>query len=378
VYKLWIKNVELNGFRGLYGAVELSNGLNIIIGPNCSGKTAVIEALAHVLILNYTDLRITNGLLLILHAARGSERHSIASIAPSTSDTASSPTRVCVVNNEGVRACISIEKSTRIESHGTQLSPVVEVLLKASNRECSVKYTLGHRSIGIGIRGSECIKEKGLSIGVVTPGILPYNFFDALIGRIKRENPDIFRKLEINVSGKVFKPDIASDEWDMLSAYILESDGESRNISFYSIGRGLQRALLLLLQLELSNIILIDEIESAMHPELLEEVVYWIVNAVNSGKQVILTTQSLEAARVLVGAISGVEKSLWRRVHKLSTIIPRLCSSEEFSKQVRDKLSLIILRNIGGKLESLKMDGCSAIQYIIGTEDVRMSYTLIS
>ncbi len=370
---LKIKLIQLNNFRGLNGTIEFGRGLNIIVGPNCSGKTAVIEALAHVLALNYTDLRVTNWLLFILHSARGSERHSIASLTPQNVNKA----EACVVHDDS-RDCISIEKQMRVESRGVHLVQIVELSIKASARECIVSYSLDPQNIGIGIKGKDCIEERGLSLGVVTPGILPFNFFDSIVGKLKREKPEVLEKLTIQFCNKKFKVDVASDEWDMLSAYITEyNNGDPpTNVSFYSIGRGLQRALLLRLQQELSDIILIDEIESAMHPELLEEISLWVAEAIDKDKQIILTTQSLEAARFLIAAITKADKTIWRIPYKLASYISGRCSEDTFSSTIAKKLSLIILRNDAGRLNSIKLEGCEALQYILGSEDIRMSYVL--
>ncbi len=74
-----VQMVRLEGFRGLSGAVELAPGLNILLGPNASGKTSIIEAIFTAAAVNYTDLRLTNSLVTVLHASRGSVGHSMAS-----------------------------------------------------------------------------------------------------------------------------------------------------------------------------------------------------------------------------------------------------------------------------------------------------------
>jgi hypothetical protein len=178
---------------------------------------------------------------------------------------------------------------------------------------------------------------------------------------------------------KVFRVDVASDDWGMLSAYLSEEGekGHPSTVSFYSVGRGLQRALLLRLQLGFSDLMLVDEIESAMHPELLEQVASWIAEAVLGGKEIVVTTQSLEAARFLAAAVSGVERSSWRSLSLLRSILSEKCENEKFDEEIRDKLSLVILRNRDGVLNSIKLDGCDAVQFILGTEDPRMSYVIV-
>lgn len=367
-----IDRLVFDNYRSLSGDVSFGPGLNIIIGPNSAGKTSIIEALFHMLAVNYTDLRIMMGLLYVLHAARGSEKHSIASMVPSTQKE----TRICGFTDIG-KSCIIMKKETRLESTLTVYSPVVEISITGDARNCSIKLILTKEGINLTMKNT-CISNTKLNLGLVTPGVIPYNFFDSLLGNIKRENPDLLDKLTIKIGSKSFKVDVASDEWDMLSAYLLEKhDGKQFNVSFYSTGRGLQRSLLLRAQLFFSDIILIDEIESAMHPELLLDNSYVIIDGVvHNNKQVILTTQSLEAARFLVAALLGADKRDARNMYRLYELAKQKCNNEEYNS-LGNLASLIILRNDSGIIKSMKYDGCDAVNYILGSEDVRMAYVLV-
>jgi len=74
----YIREVRLSGFRGLRGRVRLARGLTVLLGPNMSGKTAVLEALALTAAVNRGNAREHLWLYLLVHDARGSTRHSIA------------------------------------------------------------------------------------------------------------------------------------------------------------------------------------------------------------------------------------------------------------------------------------------------------------
>ena len=83
------------------------------MGPNTSGKTSLLEAAATSLILNYTDIKFTNYYLAVMHAARGSEKHSMALLVPSGDVSA----RTCILLG-GEKACTEITKESRQESRG--------------------------------------------------------------------------------------------------------------------------------------------------------------------------------------------------------------------------------------------------------------------
>lgn len=374
--KYFVSHIQLQGFRGIDGVVELGRGLNILIGPNSSGKTTVAEALAHTIILNYTDIRRTNTLLMVIHAARGSERHSFASIFPRDKMT----TEACIKDSRGGQACVKASRSMRMESRMITLSPVVDISLEASRRECKLTYSILESGINISAKGADCFKETGVELGYVTPGLLPYNFFDTLAGAIKRDRPDLLEKITLSLWDKRFRVEVAADDWDRLAAYVVEEKGDNgKMVSFYSIGRGLQRALLLLLLLQTSQVVIVDEIESAMHPELLAHVAMEIRRAVDVGKQVITTTQSLEAARFMAASmlIDTGNTKLLRRPGELASLVQEKCGETGDAEAMTGKLNLIITDIENNKLNTMTLKGCDAASYILGTEDVRLSYTLL-
>ncbi len=368
-----LKRVSLENFRGLNANIELGAALNIIVGPNTSGKTSLLEAIATNLVLNYTDIKFTNYYLLIMHASRGSEKHSIASLVPSKNIQANT----CInIGNE--KACTNITKESRQESHGPQIITVVDVKLKATRRKCYLTYTLTPTGIGINANGKDCFNQE-FGMGVLTSGIMPYNFFDKLVGKLKLEQGGL-EALTLELAGKKFKVDIASDDWDQLAAYIVENSNQkkSKMVIFYSVGRGLQRAMQYLLELNFADIMLVDEIESAMHPELLEIIATKTAEAIrNKKKQFIITTQSLEAARMLAAALITHNKSIWRSPARLLREVHNTCKDQDREEELDKLLSLIILDRDDNKLKSLRLLGCEALSHIAGTKDVRLSYTLL-
>ena len=367
-----LQSVSLQGFRALNGDIELGARLNIVVGPNTSGKTSLLEAALTSLVLNYTDIRLTNYYLLIMNASRGSEKHSLASMAPREG----SSVRACTVMG-GEEACIRITKKGRQESRGHQIVPVIEVSIEAEKRHCKLEYIMGPGDLHIKAEGKECFSNE-IDVGLLTPGVMPYNFFDRLLARLKREQGSL-DAFTIELAGRRFRVDLAGDDWDEMAAYVVEEGGQGKPemVVFYSVGRGLQRGLQYLLQLSTADIVLVDEIESAMHPELLEVVAAKTAEAVKNGKQVVVTTQSLEAARMLAAALVTSDTQAWRSPPRLLEETRHTCTDPEAEENLEHLLALIVTDRQGSNIRSLRLTGCSALSHIAGSRDIRLSYTLI-
>lgn len=361
-----VQRLTLNGFRGLEGSVELGPGLTLLVGPNCSGKTAVLEAMAYLVSVSYSNLRETHGYLMLLHASRGSVSHSLVSMVGGEGSEASSVAGI-VLGEEGR---VALSRSLSYESVGTMVQPVVEVRVESTRRNCSLFYRLESEQLVFGFKGGECFRGE-LKAAVVTPGVYPYNMFDELVGMAKKTRSAVWEALSkgIVIEGRRYSVDVASDDWGKLAAYVIE-DGE-RMVSFYSVGRGLQRALIMLVALLSADVVLIDEIESAMHPGLLAEVSRRIAEAVKRGIQVVVATQSLEAARFLAAALLDLPPEDWRRPEALAKAV----SGAEPS--VVEKLSVVILDREGSRLKARTLRGEDAFDEIARGEDIRMLYTLL-
>ncbi len=367
-----VKMLDVVDFRGIRGRVEFGDGLNVIVGPNCSGKTGVLEALAYLSTLSYSNLREVHALLTLLHAARGSVHHSIAALIAGEKGGVSG-TFVSRSSSLEEKTTLYVKKRITYEAIHTEINPVVVVDLEAKPRGCKLEYRLGPHSMALSFT-DECVKGE-LSVGVVTPGVYPYNMFDELVGRAKREESPVWRVLKkgIRIGETTYTVDVAADEWGRLAAYVIEHAGDNTEIvPFYTVGRGLQRALLILSMLEYADLVLIDEVESAMHPELLTLVAQSIARAVKGGRQVIVTTQSLEAARFLAAAMLEAPPSEWRRPEALLTRL-----GKERGEDLAARFSLIVLSKHGRNLRAVRFEGVEAIEEVVRGEDIRMLYTLL-
>lgn len=360
-----LATIRLKGFRGLYGYVEFGPGLNIVIGPNCAGKTIVLEAAAYLLALSYTNLQEAHGYLALLHAARGSPIHSMASLVADEGIIEGTVYH----DNKPENVLVHISKRVSYESVGPTLQPVVNIDFDSAPRRCKLKYKLVEGRPSVISFSKECLHNEGFRIAVVTPGIYPYDFFDQLVGRAKRSQDRVWNVLSqgIQLDGTHYSMDVASDEWGKLAAFVRENE---EFVSFYTVGRGLQRALIMLASLEYADIVLVDEIESAMHPKLLAQAADHIARAVLSKeKTVIVTTQSLEAARFLAAAYMGAPTDTWTNPIKLAEHLE--------ATSVDKRFSLVVLERKGRELKSLTLHGHKALEEIVYGEDVRLLYTLV-
>jgi len=352
--------IDVEGFRGLRGEVRLGPGLNIIVGPNASGKTALLEAALTAATLNLEDMQIAMSLFMLPHAARGSEMHSLASTA------AAGKARACIETYSGRRFCVNISKTHEMESRGLGLVSVVDLAFKPDGRKCRIRIRLAPEGLRLQVEGQDCSSRISgePSVAMLTAGIMPSTMFDTLLGKLKRSKPLIFEKLAIRIGSGSYRVELAADDWDRLAAYIVEED---RSISFYSAGRGLQRAFQMLTLLELYDVVLIDEVENSMHPELLEEVASRLAEY-SRRRQIVVTTQSLEAARILAAKVAGIPRP--------RMLEPVACSTE-MEEELEQLLNLLVLNRSGNRIASALLRGCSALSHILSTPDVRLSYTLV-
>ncbi len=372
---IYVSKVNFGLFRGLQGSVRLTEGLNIILGRNNSGKTTLLEAIAAVFLANLSDVREDISKFLVQMASRGSERHALWSIVPEGIDMV----RPCVVLErsyvqESNIYCTKIKNIIRYESAGIRIEPVVEVHLESEARECSIRFNLSKRGLSISAKGN-CtkttqLKEGMKSLGVITSGVLPYNLLDSLIGLLKRESPGEIENMFIRLGEEIYSIDLAADPWnEMVAITSVRINDERKAIPFYAIGRGLQRVFQMLTLAGLSDILLIDEIESAMHPNLLRELALRLAELSQDGIQIITTTQSLEAAVMLASA------TLDKKV--VSTQDELLEKVEDACQKAKPRIGLIILETIDNKVKSLLYRGCDAIKHIATTIDPRLSYVLL-
>ena len=370
-----ITSIEFGRLRSFSGEVRLSEGINLILGPNSAGKTALIESAFIALLTNFLNMRQSHSYLFIIASARGSPRHGFDSLV---GDEGIAKPCVTVAEYGGLsgskRACSEIRKVTTFESLGASLlRNIVDITISAEIRDCVLSIKMTGSRISTMTGGWDCEKEL-LRVGVVPTGILPYNMFDTLIGHYQRNAPEKIKNLVIRLSGYEYTLDLGVDSWNEAVVLVNEvRGGRQKPLIFYSIGRGLQRALQILFLLETTDVLFIDEVESAMHPDLMRVVAERIASK-GRKKQVILTSQSLEAALMLASAIIDPHNVTGNRTRFFELL-------EEVDKNEKrlEAFNLILLdRYQDGRVKSITLRGYEAMRYLAGSEDARLSYQLLS
>ncbi|MEB3851112.1 MAG: hypothetical protein LRS49_00830, partial [Desulfurococcales archaeon] len=106
----------------------------MVLGPNTSGKTTLIEALAFTLIPNLTDIREGLYKLMVLAASRGSQRHALATLV-GRGGRAKPCVRLRGLDSrargggrpEEKTVCVELEQRERLESRGMEVEGAVDI-----------------------------------------------------------------------------------------------------------------------------------------------------------------------------------------------------------------------------------------------------------
>jgi len=245
-----INEVVVEGFRGLKVNVKLKR-VNIVLGENGSGKTSFLESIFIPTLLqselNNNDIRT---LLLYTLSARGDVLSAIQTLSDSEVLIDGVTTKFKKIDPYTINIEINNIKVAEIKAK--PWSPLTLAVLKTNN-----KY-----SLPLYISTSFDSSDN------------PKMIYDVVKRKIRGESTF----------------DLLLDEHDRLTLYYDE-------LPVYVIGRGLLKRELIRLALMSSDILLIDEIESSLHQDLLTEVLNDIKR--EQGSQVIFTTNSNEVMKII-------------------------------------------------------------------------------
>jgi len=245
-----INEVVVEGFRGLKVNVKLKR-VNIVLGENGSGKTSFLESIFIPTLLqselNNNDIRT---LLLYTLSARGDVLSAIQTLSDSEVLIDGVTTKFKKIDPYIINIEINNIKVAEIKAK--PWSPLTLAVLKTNN-----KYSL--------------------------PLYISTSFDSS-------DNPKmIYDVVKRKISGESTF-DLLLDEHGRLTLYY-------DKLPVYVIGRGLLKRELIRLALMSSDILLIDEIESSLHQDLLTEVLNDIKR--EQGSQVIFTTNSNEVMKII-------------------------------------------------------------------------------
>jgi len=245
-----INEVVIEDFRGLKVNVKLKR-VNIVLGENGSGKTSFLESIFIPTLLqselNNNDIRT---LLLYTLSARGDVLSAIQTLSDSEVLIDGVTTKFKKIDPYTINIEINNIKVAEIKAK--PWSPLTLAVLKTNN-----KY-----SLPLYISTSFDSSDN------------PKMIYDVVKRKIRGESTF----------------DLLLDEHGRLTLYY-------DKLPVYVIGRGLLKRELIRLALMSSDILLIDEIESSLHQDLLTEVLNDIKR--EQGSQVIFTTNSNEVMKII-------------------------------------------------------------------------------
>jgi len=266
-----ISEVKIEGFRGLEITSELKR-VNVVVGENGSGKTSFLESIFMSTLFqsDINDNDVYSSLLYVLNS-RGDLLSAFSSLSDSkvildnvtTQFKKVDPYSLDVEINNGKVAEIRVKSGilTSETLSGPLLLPITKIVKRVESMYSPIYIS---------------------------------TFFD------NSGNPERIYSIAKRKSKEKIKSDleILQDEFGQFRLYY-------GNFPAYVMGRGLLKRELIRLALMSSNILLIDEIENSLHPDLVMEVLKDIKEEKNT--QVIFTTHVNEVIK-MVGKVFDNEE----------------------------------------------------------------------
>ena len=264
-----IRRAEVQGFRGLNVTVDLKK-VNIVVGENGTGKTSFLEALflATLFQSDMSEADLTNSFNYAM-VSRGDMLSAFSALSDSTvtlmDEDASSTNGKNTVNFKkkdiySLEVYVNDDKVAEISVKRAQISleglsgpiflPVTNLIKRVNNR-----YSPFYISTFF---DNSTNPERIFSIA-------------------RRKNKKIESKFEI-----------LQDEYGIFKLYY-------GSLPAYVIGRGILKREMIRLGLAASNLLLIDEIEDSLHPDLVMQVLQDIKH---SNAQVVFTTHVNEVVKM--------------------------------------------------------------------------------
>ena len=299
-----IKKLRLENFKGIKsGEIELAP-LTILLGANNSGKTTILEALflapnpfRQVPYIAEGKTKVAAEIVHLMHETLDSEGYAFL-----FNRYASKEARVeCEVDGEGyflqfIRddPYIRVSASKTIEQKEKIGSTIGE--LYTSSKSLSLPSTTK-----VLISNTFLLSSSLIRFG--------YNYLNnnwALIvnlGVCKRVAEEVSALSNEKYTDLTIEPFLGG----RLSINAYTRDGY--RIRLGDLGEGVQNYIVARVLYEIAEpeVFLWDDVEAHFNPKMLLSVAEWFSNVVDKGKQVILTTHSLEAARMIAGI--GGEKA---------------------------------------------------------------------
>ena len=345
-------HVFIRNFRGIkQGTIKLSR-FNILLGPNNSGKSTILEALYLVPnpIRPVSYAKIYEQAITTFHQMCASETiHEIHK-------TFESKGYAFLLHN--YRA-----KEASIEVRLDEGSYTVKFLLGDFNIDiileehdetskkfyiCSLhKYSVGHETypetgeaklVSRLSNYSRFVASLGNAM-YVHPSLIEYAWNYIAYHWVEIAGPEITKRVAKSIGEA-----IGEDYIDMLlepfgggksSLYLYTREG--RRIRLGDVGDCVKQVVTLMLLYEITKprFLLIDDVESHMNPAMLSFLVKWIVDvAENNNSIVVVSTHSIEATKILLNLATDIEPRIYDVSQRISIIHYRRLSSRLCSRSL--------------------------------------------
>jgi predicted ATPase len=328
------KSLHIERFRRLEN-VRLDNlgAINLLVGKNNSGKTSILEALA----ILANPLNPGTWIDVAWKREIKSSRTPIAEVikwlfpsagnfpTPGSFESSVRFTSGLADNDEtwvvqaDAREFLSYHEDTPPDASDDPSIPVLDLILKNWREAPEEESPFGYDETRFQITSGQPIKVEAQP----PRQSWPVQFITPVSHRTETEQIvnlskalEQHRRAEIVALLKIFMPHVESVEIVSIDPRNprVKIQGNGYGSQPLSVqGDGLRRALVLATSVSFATggFLLIDEIETALHPDVLEEVMRSLVAACRrSGIQLFATTHSLEAVDAVIAATDGAPGDL--------------------------------------------------------------------
>ena len=281
-----LTKVSIKGFRGLNVEVNLKK-INVVVGKNGTGKTSFLEAIfiSSLFYSQYTEHEI-EGLLLYTLNSRGN--------AFSSYFTIGNAEVTMWDENKELKVVYKREDPYTLDIY-CQEKPVANILVEPLRLIFSEGANIPSYTIRVKVKQKESLQG-------ILPVYLSTHFDSSGIPEM------IISKARYNKARyKEIKKSNFEILQDVYGSYNLHYLSEEKAIPAYVIGRGLLKEELIRDSLSYASLILIDEIEDSLHPDMVIKV---LKDMKESNAQVIFTTHSNEVVKFMTNIFEDVEANI--------------------------------------------------------------------
>ena len=281
-----IRRLRIENFRGIgEGELELFP-LTILLGANNSGKTAVLEALllahgpAHR--QPYPDI-ITVELLRRLHTTLG-----VGGFSFLLHDYSAKEARIAISSDEETW-----------ELSMTREEDKIRILVRGHPQLAGTGFMLPMKHAGFSCPSCGFSKALFIRSDLTKPA---YEYLKSIWPDVWKHAPEVASALSKLVREDYINFTMEPFHGGEPTLYAFLKDG--RRIRLGDLGDGVQvlAVAMLLYELLRPEVLLWDDVEAHMNPSMLLFLASWLAERVAEGTQVVVSTHSIEAVRLIAGA----------------------------------------------------------------------------